>query len=86
MARAAAAPVRGRERVPHRMRPDPELEDVKVLAVTIEQAGRMLSLSRGIVYQLVQRGELASFSVGRARRVPVSSIEAFMAGRLASAA
>lgn len=64
-----------------RVRVDPELEDVKVLAVTIEQAGRMLSLARGTVYRLVQRQELASFSVGRARRVPVSSIEAFIAAR-----
>ena len=52
------------------------------LAVTVSEAAHMLGLSRAKLYPMVTRGEIPSFKVGRARRVPVREVESFMERQL----
>ncbi len=47
---------------------------------TIPEAARELRLSRSTLYLLIGRGELATVTVGRLRRVPATSIDAYVAG------
>ena len=44
-----------------------------------------LTLSRSKTYELIQTGELRAMRVGRARRVPESEVERFVALRMAGA-
>ena len=44
-----------------------------------------LTLSRSKTYELIQTGELRAIRVGRARRVPESEAERFVALRMAEA-
>jgi excisionase family DNA binding protein len=48
------------------------------LLVTVEEAARRLSIGRTAAYLLVLRGELQSVKIGRARRVVVASLEAYI--------
>lgn len=54
----------------------PEL--AKVL-LTVEEAAYKLSVGRGKVYVLMNRGELRYITVGRIRRIPVDAISEFVA-------
>ncbi len=49
------------------------------LLVTVEEAARMLSVGRSLLYRLVLRQEIASVKIGRTRRIPVTALEAFIA-------
>jgi helix-turn-helix protein len=59
---------------------------VTPLAVPPQMAGHMLSLSQSEVYERMRSGELESYQDGRARRVTVASIHAYLARRLAASA
>jgi excisionase family DNA binding protein len=59
--------------------PNPDLAAIRPLAVTIEQAAKMLGVGRATLYKLVMRGEIASFTVGRARRIAIVALEAYVA-------
>lgn len=48
------------------------------LAVTVNEAAKMLSLSRAKLYPLISRGEIPSLKIGKCRRVPVREIESFI--------
>lgn len=48
------------------------------LLVTIPEAARRLSVGRTTIYSMLRRGELASVTIGRMRRVPVDSLEALL--------
>lgn len=50
--------------------------------LTVTEAARRLSLGRATTYQLVRRGELPSVRVGRAVRVPVHALEAWVSARI----
>ena len=52
------------------------------LAVTVAEAAHMLGLSKAKLYPLITRGEILSFKIGRARRVPVWAIQSFMERQL----
>ena len=52
--------------------------------VTVEEAGRRLSLGRTKVYELVASGELASITVGKSRRIPVSALAAWVEAQVAA--
>ena len=41
-----------------------------------------LSVSRGQLYQLIGRSEIATITIGRSRRIPVSSLQEFVERRL----
>ena len=56
------------------------------LAVAPRAASHMLSLSLSKVYELLRNGELDSYSDGKARRVIVASIYAYIERRLAAGA
>ena len=48
------------------------------LLVRVEEAARMLSLSRSTIYELLDRGELPSVRCGAARRIPVAALRAWI--------
>jgi excisionase family DNA binding protein len=48
------------------------------LAVTVEEAARLLSLNRTKVYALCMRGELRSVKIGRSRRIPVAALHEYL--------
>lgn len=55
------------------------------LLLTIPEVAFRLGLGRSFVYQLVMSGKIPSIKLGRARRVPASALEDFVAGRLKDA-
>ena len=54
------------------------------LALSVEEAGALLGISRDLAYDLVGRGELPSVRLGRRLVVPRRALEAAL-GRLAEA-
>ena len=50
----------------------------ETLALTVEAAARRIGMSRGALYPLVMSGEIPSMKIGRARRVPVAALEAWV--------
>lgn len=55
-----------------------------LLLLTVHQACERLNISRTTLYELMNAGELESVSIGRARRIPVSSVNDFIDKRIAS--
>lgn len=55
------------------------------IAVTPEEAARLLSISKRKLGSLVSSGEIESFKVGRARRVVVRSIREYIERQMAAA-
>ncbi len=55
------------------------------LLLTIPEAVDVLNVSRSILYELLLAGEITSVKIGRSRRVPMCSLEEFVARRLAAA-
>jgi excisionase family DNA binding protein len=51
---------------------------VEPLLLTVSAAAEVLGLGRSKVYELIARKELESVRVGRARRVPRASLEAYV--------
>jgi excisionase family DNA binding protein len=56
---------------------------VKPLVVPPLQACKLLSISMGGLYNLLNQGVLDSFRVGGSRRITLASIERFVADRVA---
>jgi len=52
-------------------------ESIGRLAVTVEEGAHMLGVGRATLYKLIMRGEIASFTVGRARRIAVATLEQY---------
>ena len=48
------------------------------MAYTIEEAGKLLSLSRAHMYRLIDRGDIASIKVGKSRRITSKQLEAYL--------
>jgi excisionase family DNA binding protein len=48
------------------------------LTITVEQAGQLLGISRGLAYELVRRGEIPAIRLGRRLVVPVDAIDAML--------
>lgn len=46
--------------------------------LTVEEAAERLSLGRTCVYALLKGGHLSSVRVGRLRRIPADSLEAYV--------
>ncbi|MGW3102770.1 helix-turn-helix domain-containing protein [Streptomyces sp. NPDC001100] len=55
-------------------------------ALTVPEVMHALRLSRSKVYDLFRSKQLDSFTVGRARRVPVDVVRQYMQNRLEEAA
>lgn len=56
---------------------------VEPRAVAAEVAAEMLSIGRTKIYELIGRGELASFTIGRRRLIAVEAIDEYVAARMA---
>jgi len=50
--------------------------------VTLPDAARFLSVSRGSLYDLLTTGQLASVHIGRSRRIPLGEIRRYVRQRL----
>ena len=48
------------------------------LAITLEQAGEALAVSRSTIYRMVKRGDLVVIYIGAAPRIPVKSLRRFV--------
>lgn len=47
----------------------------QALTLTVERAGRLLGISRGLAYELLRRGEIPSVRLGRRIVVPARAID-----------
>ena len=61
---------------------DKNAVDLLPEALTVPEVMAALRLSRAKVYDLIRSKQLASFTVGRSRRIPPTAVQAFIAGRL----
>ena len=50
--------------------------------VTLPDAARFLSVSRGSLYDLLTTGQLASVHIGRSRRIPIGELRRYIRERL----
>jgi len=55
-----------------------------VVLLTVDEVCHRLQLSRPSVYRLINSGELSSFTIGRARRIPVEAVSAFIDAQVAA--
>ncbi len=53
--------------------------DANPLLLTPKAAAKRLSLAESTVYQLISRGEIKSLLIGRARRIPMDALTAYVA-------
>jgi len=56
--------------------------EVSKKLLTVNEAASALGLGRSLVYTLVKNSELRSITIGRARRIPISALDEFIAFRL----
>ncbi|MFI1965848.1 helix-turn-helix domain-containing protein [Streptomyces pathocidini] len=54
--------------------------------LTIPEVMARLKLSRSTVYDLIRSHRLVSITIGRSRRVPISSLHQFIADQIAEVA
>jgi excisionase family DNA binding protein len=57
---------------------DSATPQVEPLLVRVEEAARILSLSRSTIYELLDRGELPSVRCGAARRIPLAALHTWV--------
>lgn len=50
--------------------------------LTVPEAMAQLNVSRWTLYNLIRSGELASVTIGRARRIPAAALDDFISDRL----
>jgi excisionase family DNA binding protein len=60
----------------------PNAADLEPLVVTPREARRLLGVGNTYLYRLISTKELDSYTTGRARRIPLTSIRAYVARRL----
>ena len=51
--------------------------------LTVAESATYLGISRSLLYSYVLRGEIPSIKIGRARRIPVTALDEFIARELA---
>ncbi len=61
------------------MSADPNMQ-IQPLTISVEEAGRLLGISRGLAYGLVRRGEIPSVKLGRRILIPARAIDDLLAG------
>lgn len=57
----------------------PPDETLSKLLLKVDEAARLLSLSRKMIYDLIGRGELGSLKIGGCRRIPLAALHDFIA-------
>ncbi|WP_329177273.1 helix-turn-helix domain-containing protein [Streptomyces sp. NBC_01477] len=55
--------------------------DPTLVALTVEEAARRLSVGRTTMYALLASGEIPSVAVGRLRRIPAEALNDYLAAR-----
>lgn len=55
--------------------------DAERLLLRVSEAGERLGLSRSTIYELIGAGEIRVLKVGRATRIPVAELEAWVTRR-----
>lgn len=55
-----------------------EQPSIEPLLVRVEEAARILSLSRSTIYEMLDSGELPSVRRGSARRIPLAAVRAWV--------
>jgi excisionase family DNA binding protein len=55
---------------------------IEPLLIRVEEAARILSLSRSTIYQMLDSGELPSVRCGTARRIPIASLHEWISKQL----
>ena len=63
---------------------NPVKEQAGPLLYRIPEAAAALAMSRTVVYELIQRGELHVVHIGASARVPAASLRAFVEQRAAA--
>ncbi|MDQ1046811.1 helix-turn-helix domain-containing protein [Streptomyces sp. V4I2] len=58
--------------------------DSTLLAVTVEEAARRLSIGRTTMYALIRDGAVQTVPIGRSRRVPVQALSDYLAQNMQS--
>ncbi|WP_421108291.1 helix-turn-helix domain-containing protein [Streptomyces sp. NEAU-S77] len=58
--------------------------DPTLLALTVEEAARRLSVGRTTMYALIREGAVRTVPIGRLRRVPVQALSDYLADRMQS--
>ncbi|MEU6967399.1 helix-turn-helix domain-containing protein [Kitasatospora aureofaciens] len=56
--------------------------DPTLVALTVEEAARRLSIGRTTMYALIKGGEIETIPIGRARRVPAEAVVEFARARM----
>ncbi|GGM99629.1 hypothetical protein GCM10011609_42460 [Lentzea pudingi] len=56
------------------------------IAYRVEEVARALRVGRTKVFDLIRAGELVSVKIGGSRRVPASSVQAYLSRLIAEAA
>ena len=56
--------------------------NVEVVLLSVEAAGRIMSLGRSTLYSLILSGQLGSLRVGRRRLIPRQAIDDFIEKQL----
>ncbi|MGQ0433399.1 MAG: helix-turn-helix domain-containing protein [Microthrixaceae bacterium] len=51
------------------------------MTITVERAGQLLGISRGLAYDLVRRGEIPAIRLGRRLVVPTNAIDELLHDR-----
>ena len=64
------------------LRPETITSATRPLLVSVRQASEMLSISRSVIYQLMDAGQLRPIRIGRSVRFPVEQLEQFVADRI----
>lgn len=60
---------------------DAGVDALRPRGVSIDEAARLIGVSRRTVYELVARGRLRTCKLGRRRIVPVAAIDELLEGR-----
>jgi excisionase family DNA binding protein len=50
--------------------------------LTVKEVARRLSVGRTTIYELIAKRELAAIRIGRARRIPESALERWLAQQM----
>lgn len=61
-------------------------EQHEPLTITVERAGQLLGISRGLAYDLVRRGDIPAVRLGRRLVVPAHAIDEILRDRSARSA
>ncbi|WP_329559825.1 helix-turn-helix domain-containing protein [Streptomyces uncialis] len=56
--------------------------DPTLLALTVEEAARRLSVGRTTMYALIRDGAVRTVPIGRLRRVPVQALSDYLTARM----